>query len=148
MLREARRVNREGMVTLDEDAAASKEDAARFSVPTAGESRSFDQLAAQGLASGAVLPLGKENKGSGPGSSREGGGESIAALMARLGYTYEDPREARAVAMDEAMRSMAGGSAMSSRQKEAAASFQPAAPKPQQATTTMRKVRGGPQIDR
>ena len=132
IIREARRVNREGLVGygLGED-VVGREVASKFNVPSAGmggEWSAFEEAAKQGvqdmghyegvIADAAfsgpsvvvTYPSDSSSGGGGIGdggdwSEREGGKEQgIEELMASLGYEYEDPRVAKAQAYEERRR--------------------------------------------
>ena len=124
IIREARRVNREGLVAygLGED-AVGKEVASKFNVPSAGmgnEWSTFDQAAQQGVQDLGMFdvnylkddshlthkPMAAARHVTTAVLNEEEEDESIESLMARLGYEYEDPREAK-VQDREARREMA-----------------------------------------
>ncbi|EWM29371.1 hypothetical protein Naga_100028g20 [Nannochloropsis gaditana] len=102
IIREARRVNREGLVGygLGED-AVGRETASKFNVPSAGmgqEWSAFEAAAAQG-----IQDMGRYQDIGGGASSQKGSGSTLEAeeemgieeFMARLGYEYADPRVAK-----------------------------------------------------
>jgi hypothetical protein len=111
IIKEARRVNREGLVGygLGED-KVGQEVASKFNVPSAGlsgEWDAFEQAAKQGVQDlgmydvdylrgpgfGRSSGSGSGINGGGGGPQQEAeGGQGIEDLMASLGYEYEDPR--------------------------------------------------------
>jgi len=151
---QARRTNREGLVGygLRED-VVGREVASKFNVPSAGgvgggEWSAFEEAAKQGLQDlGHYEDVVAQAAFSGPsgvvsfasgrdGIGGEGGGEQgIEELMASLGYEYEDPRVAKAQALDERRRAAGetqiGGEARTGPGSAAAAAAVAAAAAPQ-----------------
>jgi hypothetical protein len=126
VLREARRQNREGMVTLYDDAASlTQASSERYSTVASAEFDRFDEMANLGMATGRVLPLDPEE------AQRVASASATSTSPSAIGG-----KKNKAEALAEYMAGLASEGPGTQR----STAFQPSAPKPAP-TQTARKVR-------